>query len=154
MKLKNKLNKGVLNRLLFYGGGFILAYTVYLIFGWDYIHAPGFHHIIGLLFLVGGVVFLLRDLVFLVAGKRDKVDFGFLLINGIILASILVYLFIEANGNNVTETKQDAKDIITITTRDSSGFSSLIDGNEDTLYLRNDVSVLIDTTSKESIERR
>jgi hypothetical protein len=143
VKLKSKFIKGVLNGLLYYGGGFMLAYTAYLIFGWEYIHAPGFHHIIGFLFLVGGVVFLLRDLVFLVAGKRDKVDFGFLLVNGIVLSAIIIYLIIDVNKNNVTEYKQDPKDIITIKKRDSFGFSSITNGNGDTLYFRNDDSVFI-----------
>jgi hypothetical protein len=153
MKLKSKFNKGVLNALLYYCGGLILAYTVYLIFGWQYMHAPGWHHIIGFLFLVGGGVFLVRDIIFLVFGKRDKVDFGFLLINGIVLAAIIIYVIIDIARDNVAEYKQEPKDIITITTKDSSGFSSLIDGNGDTLYLRNDDSVLIDRISKDSITK-
>lgn len=151
MKLKSKFVKGLMKGLLYYASGSILVYVVYLIFGWEYIHAPGFHHIIGFLFFVGGVVFLLRNLVFLVAGKREKIDFGFLLINVITLASVIIYFSVDIRNSNVAdEYKTDPKDIITINTRDSAGASSMVNGNGDTLYLRNDDSVLINKISKDS----
>ena len=146
--MKNIILKGIIKGLLYYGVGFLLAWVCYLIFGWEYIHAPGLHHLIGFLFLVGGLVFCLYYLILIVTRQREKVNYGFFLVHLTTLSSIIAYMIYSIYSVDKVESQTNPKNILTITKSDSLGNSSIIDGSGDTLYLRNDDTILIDKTEE------
>ena len=150
--MKSIYLKGILKGLFYYLVGFLLAWVSYLVFGWEYIHAPGLHHLIGFLFLVGGVVYILFYIILMFLGQRSKVNFGFFLIHLIAISSFIIYLIVSIYREDGVESVTNPKDIISITTNDSLGNSSIINGTGDTLYLRNHDSVLINKMNRDSIK--
>ncbi|MEJ7911611.1 MAG: hypothetical protein WKF70_00555 [Chitinophagaceae bacterium] len=53
--MKSKFAQGLIRGLIYYAIGFVAAWVTYQIFGWGYKHAPGLHHIVAFIFLLGGV---------------------------------------------------------------------------------------------------
>jgi len=90
--LKNNFTKGIFKGLFYYTIGFVLAWLAYLILGWEYKHAPGPHHIIGFLFLVGGAGWIFYYLALLMTELKAKVNFGILTVH--ITAILVAVLFL------------------------------------------------------------
>ena len=63
---------GFLKASIYYLVGFALAGLAYWVFGWEYIHAPGAHHLIIFLTFVGGFIWFLRTLHRFYFGHWDK----------------------------------------------------------------------------------
>jgi hypothetical protein len=152
--LKTNFIKGIFKGLLYYAIGFILAWLTYLIFGWEYKHAPGLHHIIGILFLLGGAGWTLYNFVLLMTGLKSKVNFGILTIHITTIFAVVLFIAISISTDDVTETKTDPKSIITINKNDRSNEASIVDGNGDTLFSKKGDTILIDNIPKDSTNYR
>ena len=142
--MKSKFKKGLITGLLFYAVGFISAWSAYLIFGWSYKHAPGLHHIIGLLFLLGGAMWTLFYLILILTGLRSKVNFGILTIHLLAIFSFVLFLFIDIRKEDEYKTETAPADLITINKDEKRNASWVINAGGDTLYSKIHDSVLID----------
>jgi membrane-bound ClpP family serine protease len=99
MRIEKHFLAGIARGLAYYAGGFALVWITYLIFGWEYTHAPGLHHMVGLLVLVIGAILLIRRLIEVITNPRNNRNKGALLIHGIAVVSfILFFKLIILNG--------------------------------------------------------
>ncbi len=55
-------SKGLARAAIYYAIAFALILFTYEIWGHEYIHGPGLHHLIAFLALLGGVIWILRGL--------------------------------------------------------------------------------------------
>jgi hypothetical protein len=131
--LKTKFTIELLKGLLYYALGFLAAWLTYIIFGWDYKHALGLHHIVGLLFLLGGAGWTLYYFILTLTGLKSKVNFGVLAVHIIILLTVVLYVVIEIRSETVTEYKSNPADILTINTDTATKTASIVNGYGDTL---------------------
>lgn len=63
-------HKGIVVTIVYYLFALLISYIVYLIFGWEYIHAPGFHHLTFILFLFGGLIWWIINIILFFIKKR------------------------------------------------------------------------------------
>jgi hypothetical protein len=145
MRLRD--HKGYIFTISYYLIGLISSYIVYLIFGWEYIHAPGFHHLTFLLFIIGGIVWSIIDIIQLFRKKgsfyKESIIVHLVLFTGLILWFLVAFIMVEnpkqepnnGNGNSVT----------LINSKDTS---LLINEMNDTIYLEIKDSVYIDKMKK------
>jgi len=152
--LKTNFTKGLLKGLAYYAIGFVTAWLTYSIFGWNYKHAPGLHHIVALLFLLGGAGWTLYYFVLILTGLKSKVNFGVFAVHIVIILTVVLYLVIDIRSEDVTEYKTDPADIITINKDTATKTSSIVNGNGDTLYSLKGDSVLIDKIRSDTINHR
>ncbi len=152
--MKTNFTKGLLIGLIYYAIGVVAAWLTYIIFGWTYRHAPGFHHIVAILFLLGGAGWTLYYLVLLLTGLKSRVNFGILAIHIFVIIAVVLYVIIDIRGEDVTEYKTDPADIITINKDKLTNTSSIVNGNGDTLYSMKNDSVLIDKIKDDTINHR
>lgn len=75
-------------------------------------------------------------------------SYGFFLIHLITLSGVSTYMLYSIYSVDKVEFQTNPKDILTITKSDSLGNSSIINGSGDTLFLRNDDTILIDKTEE------
>ena len=134
--------------------GAAAAWITYIIFGWDYMHAPGFHHFVAVLFLLGGAGWTLYYIVLILTGLESKVNFGLLTVHGITISTVILCLFISIRSEDVNEIKTDPADIITISKNQATNISSIVNGKGDTLYSVSGDSVLIDKLKRDTLNRR
>lgn len=127
-KLKTKFLNGLLKGLLYYALGFLATWLTYIIFGWDYKHAPGLHHIVGLLFLLGGAGWTFYYFILTLTGLKSRVNFGVLAVHVIILLTVVLYVVIDIRSEKVTEYKSNPADIITINKDTATKTASIING--------------------------
>jgi hypothetical protein len=142
--LKHKFTNGLIKGLAYYAIGVVAVWLTYTIFGWEYKHAPGLHHIIALLFLLGGAGWTLYCFILTLTGLKSRVNFGILTVHFIAILIVVLYVVIDIRSENVTEYKTDPADIITINKDTTNNTASIVNGNGDTLYSQKDDSVLID----------
>lgn len=91
--------KGVARAVAYYAIGAGLVWGTYLLFGWEYAHAPAAHHMVGLLVLVIGAVLLIRRLIGLFVDPKNRQSKGSLLIHAIAVVSfILFFKLLILNG--------------------------------------------------------
>ena len=152
--LKPKFTKGLIKGLLYYGVGFIAAWLTYIIFGWDYKHAPGLHHIVALLFLLGGVGLTLYYLILTLTGLKSKVNIGVFAVHVVMILIVVLYIVIDIKSEKVTKYKSDPADIITINKDQATNTSSIINGNGDTIYSMKGGSILIDRINSDTTNHR
>lgn len=112
--MKTNFTKGLLKGLAYYAIGFVTAWLTYSLFGWNYKHAPGLHHIVAFLFLLGGAGWTLYYFVLILTGLKSKVNFGVLAVHIVIILTVVLYLVIDIRSEDATEYKTDPADIITI----------------------------------------
>ena len=92
-ELEQNFRRGLKKGFLYYMLGTILTCLTYMLFGWGYRHAPGLHHFVAFLFLLGGVVWTLYYFILLVIGHKLKVNFGVLTIHIIVILSVALYIW-------------------------------------------------------------
>lgn len=146
--MKNKFLLGFLKGILYYAIGFIIAWFTFLIFGWGYIHTPGLHHIVGFLFLIGGIGWTIYYLAVLLTGLKSKINFGILTAHVVTILSVILYFIVSISTDEVTNTKTDPKDIITIIKDEKTNEASIVNGYGDTLYSKKGDSIFIDNNKK------
>jgi membrane-bound ClpP family serine protease len=90
---------GVLKAVAYYTVGSAFVWVTYLVFGWEYMHAPGLHHLVGLLVLVIGAILLIRRLIEMFTNSGNSRNKGALLIHAIaVIVFILFFKLIILNG--------------------------------------------------------
>lgn len=152
--MKTNFTKGLLKGLAYYAIGFLTVWLTYTIFGWNYRHAPGLHHIVALLFLLGGAGWTLYYFVLTLIGLKSKVNFGVFTVHIVTILTVVLYLVIDIRSENVTEYKTEPADIITINKDSTTKTSSIVNGNGDTLYSLKGDSVLIDKIKSDTLNHR
>ena len=152
--MKTNFTKGLLKGLAYYAIGFLTAWLTYTIFGWNYRHAPGLHHIVALLFLLGGACWTLYYFVLILTGLKSKVNFGVFAVHIVTILTVVLYVVIDIRSENATEYKTEPADIITINKDSTTKTSSIVNGNGDTLYSLKGDSVLIDKIKSDTLNHR
>ena len=140
--------------MAYYAIGLLTAWLTYTIFGWNYRHAPGLHHIVAFLFLLGGAGWTLYYFILTLTGLKSKVKFGIFTVHIVIILAVVLYLVIDIRSEDVTEFKTDPADIITINKDTATKTSSIVNGDGDTLYSVKGDSVLIDKIKGATINHR
>jgi len=145
MKLSD--HKGLIYTILYYLIGLLTSYIIYLIFGWEYIHSPGFHHLTFLLFLIGGFIWSLINII-LFFKKKASFYKESLIVHSVIFGGILIWIiaaFISVESSMQNPTEENANSMILINRNDTS---LLINEKKDTIYLKVNDSVYIDNLNK------
>jgi divalent metal cation (Fe/Co/Zn/Cd) transporter len=150
--LKTNFTKGLLKGFAYYAIGFVIASLTYLLFGWNYKHAPGLHHIVAFLFLLGGAGWILYYFFLIFSGQNSKVNFAVFAVHLVVILAVILYFVIDIRSEDVTQYKTDPADIITIKKDTATKISSIVNGNGDTLYAVKGDSVLIDKIGSDTIK--
>ena len=135
---------GLLKTIAYYLGGFILAWLTYLVFGWEYIHAPGLHHFIVFLFLLGGAAWLIYSVWLLLVGKKERINYGTLTVHLLTIISVIVYIAFSVRRENKNSFQPDPRDVLIIDT-DTANKSILKNRKGDTLYVKDGLINKLDT---------
>jgi len=143
IKTLTNFTTGLLKTLAYYLGGFILARVTYLIFGWEYIHAPGLHHVIGFLFLLGGAAWLIYSIWLLLVGKKERINYGAVTVHLIAIIAVVGFIAFTVKQENKKSIQTDPSEILIIDTK-SPDKSIITNGTGDTVYFKKRDSVLID----------
>ena len=145
MKLRN--HKGLVFTISYYLIGLLISYIVYLVFGWEYIHAPGFHHLTFILFLIGGLIWGFINAILLFKRKeqfyKESLIVHSIIFGVLIIWFIIVFVFVETPKQ---ELKMDDKSSMTLINKKDT--SLLINELNDTLYLEIKDSIYIDKMNK------
>lgn len=148
--LKTNFIKGIIKGLVYYAIGFVTAWLAYIIFGWNYKHAPGIHHIVALLFLLGGAGWALYYFVQTLTGLKSKVNFGVFVVHIVVILTVVLYFVIDIRSEDVTEYETNPADIIIINKDTVTKTSSIVNGKGDTLYSLKGGYVLIDKINNDT----
>ncbi|MBX0333955.1 hypothetical protein K3G39_11980 [Pontibacter sp. HSC-14F20] len=136
MRIEKQFVTGLARGLLYYACGAALVWLTYLLFGWEYAHAPAAYHLVGLLVLVVGAVLLIRRLISLFTKPADRYNKGVLLVHTVaVVGFILFFKLIILNG----ALKRDTGDTVAseILTLDLETQTLLLTNNvRDTLFLQ------------------
>lgn len=146
MKLRD--HKGLIFTILYYLLGLLTSYIIYLIFGWEYMHSPGFHHLTFLLFLIGGFIWSFIDII-LFFKKKASFYKESLIVHSVIFGGLLIWIiaaFIIVEFPMQDQKEENANSMILINRNDTS---LLIDEKKDTIYLKINDSIYIDKLNKE-----
>ena len=146
--LTTPFSKGLIGAALYYAVAGLLTWLTYIIWGHDYIHGPGLHHLFGFLALVAGAIWILVGVVRLFLNKQDKRNIGSLLMNVVVVSSVITYFLIDINRGRESATIEDEGDFITIQQDASTNSSSIISGVGDTILLQVEDSLIIDNTKE------
>ena len=152
--MKNKIAKGFIKGLLYYATGFVAAWLTYTIFGWEYAHAPGLHHLVALLFLLGGVGWSLYYFILTLTGLKSKVNFGLFTVHIVMILTVVLFVVIGIKNEESTEYKSNPADIITINKDTATKTASIVNGYGDTLYSLKGDSVVIDKIKSDTTNHR
>lgn len=152
--MNSNFKKGIYKALAYYAAGFLIALTAYWIVGWEYKHAPGLHHLVGLLFLSGGALWIGYNLILLLAGSRSKVNLGALTVHSTVVGAFILYLVISINSDPVSDEVTDKTDILTVRKDSLTRTALVVNGLGDTLFLEVNDSVLTDKISAQPVENR
>ena len=134
------MKKGILKTLIFYGIGFGLAGLVYLIIGHPYLHAPGFHHLILVLTLIGGLLWTVRILFTFLSKERTNENKGILITSSLILISSFLYVAVPILSESDKEYDGVAESLKT----EIKGDTTYIYHNGNPVYIQVKDSVLLD----------
>ena len=150
--MKRPFIRQVLNSTLYYLIGFFITWLVYKLSGTPYAHGPNLFHIVGLLVLLGGLIWLIITIAGLFT--KDK-QLGTLLIHTLVIGGFVTSFLLELSKESESSIT-DPESIITINKDSSTNSASIVNGNGDTLFLKKGDTVLIDKvgtdTSKRNIE--
>ncbi|WP_439881356.1 hypothetical protein ACSX1A_19775 [Pontibacter sp. MBLB2868] len=138
--------KGGLRAAAYYAIGFAIAWAAYLIIGWEYIHAPGIHHLIGFLVLVIGVILLIRRIVEFFKNSADKFNKGALLAHFVVIGGFAVYFWFILNeaSKPYEPNEKDLAEEEYLTADKNTKTILIKNGLGDTVFLQVADSVLID----------
>lgn len=132
MNLSMKEWNGLVYALSYYILGVIMTWLTYKIFGWGYRHFFGLHHVIGFLFWVGGLVWMVR-LIVIRTWKSDRplsVSAPVVHFMAVTASAIMVF---QPWRKEKTEFVPDPKRQIIITMDSVTHQMNAVDGNGDTL---------------------
>jgi hypothetical protein len=90
--LNVEFRKGITKALLYYCIAFALTALTYIASGREYIHGPGFTHIVGFLFIVAGAIWLISNVVSLYITPHNKAILGSLLMHLLVVGCFVVYI--------------------------------------------------------------
>lgn len=152
--LKNNFTKGILKGLAYYAIAFVTAWLTYIIFGWDYKHAPGLHHIVAFLFLLGGAGYTFYYFVLILTGLKSKVNLGLFAVHIVIILTVVLYITVSIRSEDVTEYITNTNRIITINKDQATNTSSIVNGNGDTLYALKGNSIFTNKIKIDTINHR
>jgi len=152
--LNNKITKGFIKGLLYYATGFVATWLTYKIFGWEYAHAPGVHHLVALFFLLGGAGWSLYYFILTLTGLKSKVNFGLFAVHFVMVLTVVLYVVIDTKSEESTEYKSNPADIITINKDTVTKTASIVNGYGDTLYSLKGDSVIIDKIKSDTTNHR
>jgi len=145
MKLQN--HKGYIFTILYYLSALIVSYIVFLIFGWEYIHAPGFHHLTFLLFLIGGMVWSIFNIIQLFRRKgsfyKESLIVHVIIFTGLIIWFLIAFIMVEYPKQEPNISSENSITLINL--KDTS---LLINEMNDTIYLQIKDSIYIDKMNK------
>jgi hypothetical protein len=101
---------------MFYGIGTIIALVAYGLFGGGYAHAPGLHHLIILLMLVVGTIWLISNL-FHIIRRSERFHQGNMIVHLIIAVAFISYLKYEEykNADRKVDERTFDRNVLTIT---------------------------------------
>jgi hypothetical protein len=141
--MKFRDHKGYFYTIIYYLFGFLLSYIIYLIFGWEYMHAPGLHHLTFILFLIGGIIWSLFDLILLIR-KKAKFYKESLIVHSTIMVALIIWIFTAYFMVEIPNIKHDdvRNNSITLTKRNDTSIS--ISAKNDTIYLKIKDSIYVD----------
>lgn len=144
--MEKEFIKGGLRAAAYYAIGFAIAWATYLFFGWEYIHAPGIHHLIGLLVLIIGVVLLIRRLVEFFKNSTNSLNKGALLIHFIVIGGFGIYFWIILNeaSKPYEPSEEELAEAEYLTTDENTESIIIQNGLGDTVFLQVADSILID----------
>ncbi|PVY44077.1 hypothetical protein [Pontibacter virosus] len=143
MRTEKKFIAGIARGLAYYAGGTALVWLTYLLFGWEYAHAPAAYHLVGLLVLVIGAVLLIRRLISVFTTPADAHNKGALLVHTLaVVGFILFFKLIILNG----ALKRDTGDFETseaLSLDHKAQTVLLTNKRQDTLYYQSADSVYV-----------
>ncbi len=141
MKFDKNLATGIARGLTYYGIGTLLVWVTYLVFGWEYIHAPGLHHMVGLLVLIIGAVMLIRRIIGAFSESRNSRNTGTMLVHALALLSFIFYLKLDMLHGAIKRDTGDPLPAETVTA----------DRNSQTLLLTNYLQDSLDHPVADSV---
>ena len=145
---------GFIRGLLYYAIGLVAAWLTYIIFGWEYAHGPGLHHIVAVLFLLSGAVWTVYYFILILTGLISKVNFGLFAVHVVMLLTVVLYVVIGIRSEEMSEYKSNPEDIITINRDTATKTASVVNGYGDTVFLMRKDSVLIDRVKSDTAAYR
>lgn len=147
--MKKPLIRQIVISTLYYAIGFFITLLVYKLSGTPYAHGPNLFHLVGLLVILGGIVWFIKAIVSLFTKNREL---GTLLIHTIVLGGIFLSFILEDSKESDIDISVP-ESIITINNDTSTRSASIVNGNGDTLYFKKGDSVRInyveDDTSRQ-----
>lgn len=130
--------------------GFFITWLVYKLSGTPYAHGPNLFQLVGLLVLLGGLVWLIKAIVSLFTNDKK---IGTLLIHTLALGGIVISFILETSKESDTNISVP-ESIITISKDTSTNSASIVNGNGDTLYFEKSDSVLIDKVGNDTNKQK
>ena len=95
--MKTDFTIGILKGLGYYTIALGAYYITYAIFGWEYMHGPGFHHLIAFIFLICAFAWTVHKFILILLGKTQHINYGLFTVHVILLSSIILFLAIDSN---------------------------------------------------------
>lgn len=144
MRFDKNLATGIARGLAYYGIGFLLVWGTYLVFGWEYVHAPGLHHMVGLLVLVIGAVMLIRRIIGAFSEPRNSRNTGTMLVHAFAILSFILYFKLDILHGAIKRDTGDPLPAETLTLDRNTQIVLLTNHLQDTLYYQVADSVHVD----------
>lgn len=141
--MKLTKHKGFVFTILYYLISFLISYVIYLIFGWEYIHAPGFHHLTFLLFLIGGLLWSIFNII-LFFKRKDLFYKESLIVHSIIFGGLIIWFLIAFIIVEIPKQELKIENKSSITLINKIDTSLLKNEMNDTLYLKIKDSIYVD----------
>lgn len=147
-----EFRKGITKALLYYCIALALSTLTYLASGREYVHGPGFTHIVSFLFIVAGGIWLISNVVSLVITPHNKAILGSLIIHILVVGCFLGYMaWIFYQIDNPNKKVQLESEYLRISNNGDTIIMAKDKG--DTTYLQIKDSVYIDHYKKDSIRK-
>jgi hypothetical protein len=148
--LKKPLIRQIVISTLYYAIGFFITWLVYKLSGTPYAHGPNLFHLVGLLVILGGIVWLIKAIVSLFTKNRQL---GTLLIHTLVLGGIVLSFILEDSKESDIDISVP-ESIITISNDTSTRSATIVNGNGDTLYFKKGDSVRIDKVGDDTSRQK
>ncbi|PSR55719.1 hypothetical protein AHMF7605_20530 [Adhaeribacter arboris] len=141
---------GILTSSIYYGVGLALAIITTLIWKNEYAHAPGPPFLVAALFLIGGILLLLFNLLLLKNASNRNREKGSILVHALILGSsgIFIAVVIIQSKYKSNLSNNDSEYLIV---GEKPGTLTITKGPGDTTFFQKKGKVIID---KDSITRK
>jgi hypothetical protein len=141
--LAKQFSKGLIKAAIYYLVAVLVTWLTYKVWGHDYIHGPGLHHIVGFLALVGGVFWIVAGAAELFLNRQNKRNIGTLTVNVVVIASVVTYFMISFNEETGSSIQENKADMLTITVDSVTNSISAVDGLGDTVMHKVGDSTLV-----------